>query len=761
MLKTKTAFGKCLTDEPYESYEAFDTADNCINDVDDPFVGLANVTIQDLFTQDLINALDPSFIFDLTDMNETHPLNISVSNGTTKTGLVDANGDPLVTKIWGYGPNDGNYTWPGMTIETKEDDKLFVQWKNDIPIADGYLITGKCQYKENSTVDESLHWAYSLHDYKNRTIADDGTPIVPHFHGGHTAATSDGNPEYFFSPGWKVRGPLWGSKVYEYANDQPAATNWYHDHALGITRLNVYAGMAGFYIIRDDCDTGDETNTINVPYGEYEVLFVIQDRMFKDNGDLFYPAFKGDPAWSDFIDDDVAYEGKSSFLNEGPSQLAEFFGNFMTVNGAIWPKKEVKQSQYRLRMLNGCDSRFLVLRFVYVSDTTWAYEDPIPNGTLSGGFEAVSFQVIGSDQGLTRENNNTEHNYIVVEPGARYDIIVNFTGFDANSTIILQNLGGDVPFGGDIPGERKYNEDSSESEDSFIYTDRIMAFNVTGMMGTQFGETNLTACEPRESLGEATRTRRLCLFEGTDEHGRLQPLLGTCEPATDKDENEICYPDQEDNSDYQVALLSGTQMEGASTWHDPTTENPASDAVEIWEIWNLSADAHPMHVHLVHMEFINSTNITFDSYAPNDGVIPLTDSGSRARNGTFISEMNIVEHSGNIGTGWRAYNLTASNETLVRDGYYDAGYPKDMIVALPGQVTIIKMKFDRVGHYVWHCHILSHEDHEMMRPFHVGGDIPEKELGGSSCLTSKAGKAGKRERRVLATKELKGKKRKE
>ena len=106
MLKTKTAFGKCLTDEPYESYEAFDTADNCINDVDDPFVGLANVTIQDLFTQDLINALDPSFIFDLTDMNETHPLNISVSNGTTKTGLVDANGDPLVTKIWGYGPSE-------------------------------------------------------------------------------------------------------------------------------------------------------------------------------------------------------------------------------------------------------------------------------------------------------------------------------------------------------------------------------------------------------------------------------------------------------------------------------------------------------------------------------------------------------------------------------------------------------------------------------------------------------------------------------
>ena len=105
------------------------------------------------------------------------------------------------------------------------------------------------------------------------------------------------------------------------------------EKALGITRLNVYAGMAGFYIIRDDCDTGDETNTINVPYGEYEVLFVIQDRMFKDNGDLFYPAFKGDPAWSDFIDDDVAYEGKSSFLNEGPSQLAEFFGNFMTVNG--------------------------------------------------------------------------------------------------------------------------------------------------------------------------------------------------------------------------------------------------------------------------------------------------------------------------------------------------------------------------------------------------------------------------------------------
>ena len=120
-------------------------------------------------------------------------------------------------------------------------------------------------------------------------------------HGAHSDAPFDGNPEYFFTPDFGVRGPQWTREVYEYGNDQQAAALWYHDHALGITRLNVHAGLAGFYIIRDDQDTGKPDNPLGLPAFPYEIPLVVQDRMFKDNGELFYPSFEGDPFYNDFI----------------------------------------------------------------------------------------------------------------------------------------------------------------------------------------------------------------------------------------------------------------------------------------------------------------------------------------------------------------------------------------------------------------------------------------------------------------------------
>jgi spore coat protein A, manganese oxidase len=175
---------------------------------------------------------------------------------------------------------------------------------------DGYLLTGKDNtelgfgdYTGFSVVDTSIHWAYSLPGYEEYSIEKNGTPIVPHLHGGHSDAPFDGNPDYFFSPGFKVRGPLWTQEVYVYDNDAPAASLWYHDHALGITRLNVYAGMAGFYIVRDDQDTGAVDNPLGLPAFPYEIPLVIQDRMFKENGELFYPAFPGDPYYEDFINE--------------------------------------------------------------------------------------------------------------------------------------------------------------------------------------------------------------------------------------------------------------------------------------------------------------------------------------------------------------------------------------------------------------------------------------------------------------------------
>ena len=204
-----------------------------------------------------------------------------------------------------------------------------------------YLITGKdntClgfgDYTGRSVVDTSL--ALGLQPARATTqfsIATNGVPIVAHVHGGHTDFQFDGNPEFFFSPGWGVRGPQWVEKKYLYDNSQPAGTLWYHDHALGITRLNVYTGMAGFYIIRDDFDTGLPGNPLDLPAFPYEAAFAIQDRMFKDNGEFFYPAFPGDPFYADFITGEGAVLPSGHLPRRRATGLAEFFGDHMVVNG--------------------------------------------------------------------------------------------------------------------------------------------------------------------------------------------------------------------------------------------------------------------------------------------------------------------------------------------------------------------------------------------------------------------------------------------
>ncbi len=155
---------------------------------------------------------------------------------------------PLSTPVWGYGSPSRGYTWPGKTFEVQKDVPIEVKWENRLvdPVTGAFL-------PHLLPVDTSLHWCYSLPGYTQFTLANAGVPIVTHLHGGHSDFQYDGNPEFFFSPGWGVRGPQWLEKKYIYDNSQVAAGNlWYHDHALGITRLNVYAGLAGFYFVRDD-----------------------------------------------------------------------------------------------------------------------------------------------------------------------------------------------------------------------------------------------------------------------------------------------------------------------------------------------------------------------------------------------------------------------------------------------------------------------------------------------------------------------------
>ena len=421
--------------------------------------GLSDPTLQPKFAALVPNALDPSFIYDTSKGS----IKVGVGQTVQQTGLVGSDGvSPVPTTVWGYGDNDF-YSWPGRTFQVRSYEPLEVKWANNLKNVP-YLLRGKDNtslgyedYTGRQVLDTSLHWAYSLHGYEAYSIERDGVPIGAHVHGGHSDFQFDGNPEFFFSPGYSIRGPQWVDKKYVYQNDQPAGTVWYHDHALGITRLNVYAGMAGFYIIRDDDDTGLLGNPLDLPAWPYEAAFAIQDKMFKDDGELFYPAFPGDPFYDDFITGEGAILPPDIFPGGGPTALAEFFGDHMVVNGKIWPKMNVEARNYRLRFLNGCDSRFLAVQFFEVpplmTDFSAVISGPLP------------FTVIGSDQGLA--SGTTTVDTLLMETGSRYDVIFDFKQASSGNRIIMKNIGGDEPFGGDIPGPQVFGE-----------SDRIMAFDV-------------------------------------------------------------------------------------------------------------------------------------------------------------------------------------------------------------------------------------------------------------------------------------------
>jgi FtsP/CotA-like multicopper oxidase with cupredoxin domain len=317
----------------------------------------------------------------------------------------------------------------------------------------------------------------------------------------------------------------------------------------------------------------------------------------------------------------------------------------------------------------------------------------------------LNFTLIGGDQGLGDPLDKT---MLLMETGSRYDVIFNFDGFE-DSRIIMVNLGPDEPFSGD------FNDIAfSKPGPGFLYTDRIMAFDVIKELDDSVEEKVPSLPSFQSPTLSANRTRRVGLFEGTDEFGRLQPLLGTIDPATDAFGDPIYWPT---GLGYENASLAGLQMEGTAAWSSPTTENPLLGTTEIWEIWNLSKDAHPIHLHLVFYEVLDRSEIMWDSATtadnrvrdPNDSTTP---------DGTFLIEQPLVQHTGAIGNGFKVGNPTVGGAVAVGPEYYEVA-PKDVVTALPGQITRIRVTFDKPGRYVWHCHILSHEDHEMMRVMFV------------------------------------------
>ncbi len=498
-------------------------------------------------------------------------------------GLRDALGNPVLTPTFGY---EGSY--PGPTILCRKGSPITVEWINDLVDGNGDPIPHLLP------IDTSVHWA---DPFGNDSVA--AVPVVTHVHGANSAASSDGLPDAWFTPGYAQTGPIF-NPVYTYDNNQDGATTWYHDHALGITRLNVYAGMAGFFPIIDENEEYLVANNL-IPGGDYDIGLAIQDRMFDAQGRLFYPS---EPEVADAPE---------------PSVLPEFFGDTMLVNGMIWPYLEVEPRLYRFRMLNGCDSRFLDL-------------------FLSSGQMMTQ---IATDLGML--NSPVPMTRLVIAPGERCEMVLDFRGLEGKTIVLRNNARSPYPMGTPVDPNT---------------TGQVMAFRVTKPLNPMVPIATLPSnlrpiSGPVPTFGPAVRTRKLLLFEGIDEYGRLQPLLGTTD-------------------------------DGALMWHDPITENPGLGDTEIWEVYNSTMDAHPIHLHLVGFRILNRQRFKADQDMATGQ----------------LSNIRLIGQP----------RPAAANELGL----------KDTAQMLPGEVTRIITRFDRPGEYVWHCHILSHEDHEMMRPYRVG-----------------------------------------
>jgi len=620
------------------------------------------------------------------------------------------------TTVWSYGSKDhpgtvgqgGTFFYPALTIEAQWNRRLQVDWINDLidPVTGNYL-------PHILPVDQTLHWANPPGGVAGRDMRGvDPTPytgpvpIVTHVHGAHTTEDSDGYPEAWYLPaavnipvgyattgtyfdlynqkyllGWKP-----GTATFSYPNDMRDTTLWYHDHTLGMTRVNVYAGPAGFYLIRGNPDDvvggvlpGPAPGVGANPYGTYyEIPIVIQDRSFNADGSLFYPDnrafFEGMEKANLQIPftPDVAIDGGISDV--APIWNPEFFGNVMVVNGQSWPNLDVEKRRYRFRLLNGCNSRFLILDF-----------NAIPG---------VEVWQIGADGGFLPAvvDITSAGNRILMAPAERADVIVDFTNVETGN-YLLNNVGPDEPFGGGDPDDPDF---PLPDEDT---TGQVMQFHVIAATGpdpsTHPSELVMPAVAPviaaptrPVSLNEEESKTVFVPFDADEDDfvlttdGRLVavPAGSTYEtfpPPAGTEWSSTTWAAAPFAP--TAALLGAGNTPGLGlVWSAPVTEAPPLGSTETWEIHNFTVDAHPIHIHLVQFRVVNREIISTDSP-----------------------------------------NYPGSNIGETRDPTPGESGFKDTVIAYPGEITRVQATFTIAGRYVWHCHIVEHEDNEMMRPYDV------------------------------------------
>jgi spore coat protein A len=510
------------------------------------------------------------------------------------------------TPLWGY-----NGQYPGPTFEARRGVPIDILWQNNLPDAQMF------------PTDHTLHG-----DESDQALVR----TVVHLHGAKVLPDSDGYPEAWFTRRFATVGPFFDNRIYHYPNDQPATQLWYHDHALGTTRLNVYAGLAGFYFIRDSHE-----DDLNLPRGPYEVPLLIQDRSFNADGSLIYPVVDigGDP------DQRVP-----------PVWIPEFFGDTVLVNGKVWPFLTVEPRRYRFRMLNGSNARWYRLTL----------NEARPDGTPNGHPGPV-FNIIGTDGGLRAFPATATE--ILVAPAERYDIVIDFSGAAGTSFVLSNDGPAPFPDGGDV------------------VPDKVMLFKVTKPISGRDRSSLPRRLGPGNDFGRArvpVRDLILSELDSADPFGN--PIIGRIDAR-------------------------GTPPTTADPWTMSVTETPKAGSVEIWRLINTTGDGHPIHVHLVQFQVLDRQPFAVDQV--DTAVSP-------PQIGTLMF------------TGPRVQPKDEDARPYLK---YEQNAFKDTVKAFPGEVTRVMMRFDlprgtpvtsgETFRYVLHCHILEHEDNDMMRPYDVVG----------------------------------------
>ena len=535
--------------------------------------------------------------------------------------------DLPVSRIWGY---DG--TAPGPTIEADRGQPVTIEWRNELDSRLPVVVTVAPEAADADGVPVQCVPGLSGGTPDDQAAAIAGHTVV-HLHGGLTPASFDGWAENLFAPGQHA--------VFHYPMDQRAALLWYHDHVMGVTKYDVYAGLAGLWIVRDERE-----RELGLPEGlPFELPLLIQDRNFD-------------------LDDQDRLTGQ--LVHKTDPEVMEAFAPFTTVNGKVWPVLDVQPATYRFRVINGSNAR--TYRLVLLGD-----DEP----------ELDRITQIGTDHGLLRTPARVPSDGLVLASAERADLLVDFSDLEPGSELTLLNTAA-APFDGTpFPAADARN---AADLDGLLPYPQVMRFRVIQVPVTPRKIPHQLATDYRpptpEALAGAPR-RAIALVERELEGEPNMLTMRELAIAPDTHTGPL------------LTLTEGGQTTSyrvvAAHFEDATTFFPVLGEYEVWRLINLTEDTHPIHLHLDPFQILSRRAIRHE--VPADG----------------IDDSDL-----------------AASVTLERDPDDDLDHAiddnerglKDTIRVNPNEIVEIAVRFTTyAGRYMYHCHILEHEDRDMMRPF--------------------------------------------